>query len=81
MDRESKTTQGHEDSQKYSSITKCTVVARKHSEKCLNCVLCFVPGQTQSSVNDPTKLKPSCIEILPTFKLETRNRCEHLGCK
>lgn len=70
MDRESKITQGHNDSQNtHSSITKCTVFARKHSEKCLNCVLCFVPGQTQSSVNDPPKLKPSCIKILSTFKL------------
>lgn len=60
----SEITQGYNDSQN----TNCTAFARKHSEKCLNCVLCLVPGQTRTSVDDPNKLNLSCIEILPTFK-------------
>lgn len=44
-------------------------ICREQSEKCLNCVLCFVRGQTNTSAHDSTQLELSCIKILPTFKL------------
>lgn len=43
-------------------------IFNKLSAKCLNCVLCF--SQTQTSVSDPTMLKLSGIEVLPTIKLK-----------
>lgn len=48
--QESKITQGHDDSQNTQTLQKCTVFARKQSEKCLNRVLRFVPGQMKPQV-------------------------------
>lgn len=47
-------------------------IFNKLSAKCLNCVLCFITGQTQTKAGDPTTLKLSGIELLPTFKLKKR---------
>lgn len=69
MDRESKITQGHNDSQNTQNITNVQHFQEDILKSALTVCFALFQVKHKTAINYPTQLKPPCIEILFTFKL------------